>query len=76
MQAMISSVVIPQHRGGFMNLNAFVSQVGSGIGTMLAGFIVIKQIDGSLLHYNYVGYFAIVVCLSSIFLASRIKPIS
>jgi len=76
MQAMISSVVIPQHRGGFMNLNAFVSQVGSGIGTMLAGFIVIKQTDGSLLHYNYVGYFAIVVCLSSIFLASRIKPIS
>ena len=54
MQAMVASVVEPQQRGGFMNLNAFVSQVASGIGTMLAGYIVIKQTDGTLLNYNYV----------------------
>ena len=76
MQALISSVVTPQQRGGFMNLNAFVSQVASGIGAMLAGYIVVKQENGTLLNYNYVGFFAIGLCLVSIFLASRIKAIS
>jgi len=73
MQAMVTSVVSPQQRGGFMNLNAFVSQVASGFGAMLAGFIVVKQSDGTLLHYDYVGYFAIILCLASVFLATRIK---
>jgi predicted MFS family arabinose efflux permease len=76
MQALVSSVVMPEHRGGFMNINAFVSQVSSGIGTMLAGAIVVRDSNGFLNNYEYVGYFAITLSLISVFLAARIKHIS
>jgi predicted MFS family arabinose efflux permease len=76
MQTLVSSVVMPEHRGGFMNINAFVSQVSSGIGTMLAGAIVVRDSNGFLNNYEYVGYFAITLSLISVFLASRIKHIS
>jgi len=75
-QALISSVVNPQQRGGFMSINGSVQQLATGFAAMLGGVIVSKSPDGHLLYYNWVGYFSIALILVSVWLAGRVKPIA
>ena len=74
-QALISSVVNPQQRGGFMSINGSVQQLATGFAALLGGFIVVKNPDGHLLHYDWVGYFSIALILVSVWLAGRVKPV-
>lgn len=75
MQAIVSGVVPPQQRGGFMSINSSVQQLATGLAAMLGGAIVHKSADGYIEHYSIVGYFSILLILVSIWLAGRIKPI-
>lgn len=72
--AMISSVVKPHQRGGFMNINTSLQQLATGLASFMAGMIVSKGADGKLMHYNYVGYIAAIACVCTIFIAAKIKP--
>ncbi|HLP94942.1 MAG TPA: MFS transporter [Saprospiraceae bacterium] len=74
-QALVSSVVHPQKRGGFMSINSSMQQLSTGLASMLGGAIVSKTADGHILHYNWVGYLSMVLILTSIWLAGRVKPI-
>jgi len=74
-QAMVSSVVDPQHRGGFMSINSSVQLLAQAVATYGAGLIVQKAPDGQLLHYAWVGYASMAVIFLSIFIAQRVKPI-
>lgn len=71
-QAMISNVVTPQHRGSFMSFNSSVQQLGTAAASFIAGMIVIKGGDGKIQHYNWLGYFSIVVLVVCFFLARRL----
>ena len=75
-QALVSSVVNPQQRGGFMSINGSVQQLATGFSAMIAGAIVTKSPEGHLEHYDWVGYFSIALILVSIWLAGRVKPLS
>jgi predicted MFS family arabinose efflux permease len=74
-QAIITSVVHPQQRGGFMSINSSVQQLSTGFSAMLAGFIVQKTETGQLMNYHYVGYIGIALTLVCIFIAKRVKSI-
>lgn len=74
-QAIVSGVVSPQQRGGFMSINSSVQQLSTGIAANIAGLIVSEGPNGRIEHYNWVGYFSIVLITASIFLAKRVKPI-
>lgn len=74
-QALVSSVVHPQKRGGFMSINSSMQQLSTGMASMLGGAIVSKTADGHILHYNWVGYLSMALILTSIWLAGRVKPI-
>ncbi|WP_266362635.1 MFS transporter [Tellurirhabdus rosea] len=74
-QAIASSVVLPQHRGGFMSLNSSVQLLAQSAATYGAGLIVTKAPNGQLLHYNWVGYASILVMFASIFIARTVKPV-
>ncbi|MFN8354028.1 MAG: MFS transporter [Spirosomataceae bacterium] len=74
-QAMLSSVVLPQNRGGFMSINTAVMQLSSATGSFVAGMIVQKGSDGLLHHYPYVGYMAIIAMICAIIVARKIKPV-
>ncbi|MBN8679381.1 MAG: MFS transporter [Chitinophagales bacterium] len=74
-QALVSSVVHPQKRGGFMSINSSMQQLSTGMASMLGGAIVSKTADGHILHYNWVGYLSMSLILLSIWLAGRVKPI-
>ena len=58
-QAMISNVVPPEQRGGFMSFNSSIQQLGTTIASLIAGFIVVKHPDGKIYHYDWLGYFSI-----------------
>jgi len=67
-QAMISEVVKAEQRGSFMSVNGSVQQLGSGIAALAAGGIVITEKSGKISNYEWVGYFSILVLLSSMIL--------
>ena len=67
-QAMISNVVSPEQRGSFMTFNSSVQQLGTGIASLIAGFIVTKDNTGRLYRYEWVGYISIVVLLLGLIL--------
>ncbi len=65
-QAMISEIVSPEQRGSFMSFNGCVQQAGTGMASMLAGYIVYNDRNGRLYHYEWLGYISIlilIVCL-------------
>ncbi len=62
-QAMISNVVSHEQRGSFMTFNSSVQQLGTGIASLISGFIVTKDSTGKLYRYEWVGYISIVVLL-------------
>ena len=65
-QAMLSNVVDARHKGSFMSFNSSIQQFGSGLASLMAGYIVDKDVDGKILHYPLLGYGSVlilVVCL-------------
>lgn len=74
-QAITSSVVTPQQRGGFMSINSSVQLLAQAIATFIGGSIIQKMPSGRLEQYNWVGYFSISMILLSILIARKVKPI-
>ena len=74
-QAMTSSVVLPQHRGSFMAINSSLQLLMQAVAVYLAGIVIQKAPDGKLLHYDWVGYGAMILITLSIFIARRVKPV-
>jgi len=74
-QAMTSSVVLPQHRGSFMAINSSLQLLMQAVAVYLAGIIIQKAPDGKLLHYDWVGYGAMILITLSVFIARRVKPV-
>lgn len=76
MQAMVSSVVNPQQRGGFMAINSSVQLLAQAIATSIGGAIIIQEPSGYLAHYNYVGYYAMAMLLIGVFVAKKLKAVA
>jgi predicted MFS family arabinose efflux permease len=72
--ALVTSTVPSSHRAGFMSLNSSFQQMTSGVAAYIAGRIVTKAPTGELLHYNRVGYFAMVASMLCIWIALNIRP--
>ena len=58
--ALTTAVPDPQDRGAFMSINSSVQQISGGIGSAVAGLIVVQTSSGALQHYNYLG--DVVIC--------------
>jgi hypothetical protein len=50
-------------------------QLGSGAASFAGGLIVEKAADGTLLHYNWVGYMSIFFMVIGIILGKYVKPV-
>jgi MFS transporter, DHA1 family, inner membrane transport protein len=74
-QALVSNVVPPQQRGGFMSINSSLQSLAGGLGSAFAGMIVYTSATGRFENYQYVGYFSISMIIIAIFLARKIKPL-
>ena len=74
MQAIVSGVVDNQQRGGFTSINSSMIQLGSGAASLVGGLIVEKAPNGTLLHYEWVGYMSISFMIVGIILGKYIRP--
>ncbi len=73
--AMVTGSVEPARRGGFMSANSAVQHFSTGLGAYLAGRIIVANpADGSILHFDRVGYIGVVATLLSVWLAGRVRP--
>jgi predicted MFS family arabinose efflux permease len=73
-QALMSGVPDPADRGAFMSLNSSIQHFSGGLAAMLAGFIVVKQPDGTLEHYPILGYvvaFAMIITLVMMYVINK-----
>ncbi|PWK26412.1 putative MFS family arabinose efflux permease [Arcicella aurantiaca] len=74
MQAIVSGVVDNEQRGGFTSISSSMVQLGSGAASFVGGLIVQKAADGTLLHYEWVGYLSITFMIIGIILGKYVKP--
>ncbi len=71
--AMVSNVVTPEHRGSFQSFNSSMQQLGTGLASLLAGFIITKDsLTGKIVGYETVGYLSIFALLLCVALARTI----
>ena len=71
-QTLTVNSIEPRYRGGFMSLNSALMQFSSGLASFLAGKVVNRLADGSLLHYDLLGYSTIVFSLLTIPIALKL----
>jgi MFS transporter, DHA1 family, inner membrane transport protein len=71
-QAMVSNVVPPEQRGSFQSFNSSIQQLGTGIASLLAGYIVVKTPSGDIENFNIVGFISMAVLSSCILIGNII----
>jgi DHA1 family inner membrane transport protein len=74
-QALVTSVVPPDMRGGFMNLNSSLQQLSLGLTSFIGGMIITKNAVGELQHYEIIGYMSIAVGLICLFVTWKVKAV-
>jgi predicted MFS family arabinose efflux permease len=72
---LVTSVVRPENRGSFMSVRNSINEAALALSSLIAGLIVTEGTDGTLQHFNYVGYVAIGMSVVAIFLARRVKMV-
>jgi predicted MFS family arabinose efflux permease len=55
-QALISAIPDPSQRGSFSSVSASLQQLSGGLGSVLAAWIIAENADGSLRHFDWLGY--------------------
>jgi predicted MFS family arabinose efflux permease len=63
-QALVASVPAPQQRGAFNAISASIQQLSGAVASVVAGHIVSIGADGSLQHFEVLGY--IVICTATL----------
>lgn len=71
-QAMVSNVADIRYRGSFQNFNSSMQQAGTGLASLLAGFIVIEKGNGRIGNYAILGIISVTALLISLWLAQSI----
>jgi predicted MFS family arabinose efflux permease len=65
-QALISAIPEPSQRGSFSAVSSSVQQFSGGLGSVLAAAIIAENADGSLRHFDRVGYVVVATTLISV----------
>lgn len=71
-QAIVTLAVPSSRRGAFLSLSSCARDLASGIASTLGGWIVTKQPNGHLIHFNWLGWIAVAGGLLSILLARTV----
>ena len=71
-QAIVTLAVPSSRRGAFLSLTSCARDLASGVSSTLGGWIVTKQPNGHLVHFNWLGWIAVGTGLLSILLARRV----
>lgn len=72
-QAIVTLAVPSSRRGAFLSLTSCARDLASGVASTLGGWIVVKQPNGHLVHFNWLGWIAVAAGLLSILLARTVR---
>ncbi len=73
--ALITESVHPANRGSFMSFMSAVQQWSAGLASFLAGLVIATTTAGALLHYEWVGAFAVVATVVCLFLVRQLHVV-
>jgi predicted MFS family arabinose efflux permease len=65
-QALITAIPEPSQRGSFSAVSASLQQFSGGLGSVLAAAIIVQNADGSLRHFDRLGYIVVATSLASL----------
>jgi predicted MFS family arabinose efflux permease len=65
-QALISAIPIASQRGSFSAVSASLQQLSGGLGSVLAAAIIAQNVDGSLRHFERLGYIVVTTSILSL----------
>jgi len=73
-QALISAIPAPHQRGSFSAISASLQQLSGGLGSALAAAVIAQNDDGSLRHFDRLGFIVIatsLVALAAMYFVQR-----
>jgi predicted MFS family arabinose efflux permease len=73
-QALMSAIPAANQRGSFSAISASVQQLSGGLGSVLAAAIITQNPDGSLSHFDRIGYVVVgtsLVALTAMYFVQR-----
>jgi predicted MFS family arabinose efflux permease len=65
-QALISAIPEASQRGSFSAVSASLQQLSGGLGSVFAAAIIAENADGSLRHFDWLGYVVVATSLVSL----------
>ena len=72
---LVTSVVRPEQRGGFMSLRASFNQAGMGAASFVAGLLITTGPGGEMVGYGTVGWLASAMSVGAVALAWRLRAV-
>src|ERR1700761_3138153 len=76
-QALISAIPDPSQRGSFSAIGASLQQLSGGLGSVLAAALIAQNADGSLVHFDRLGFVVVTTALISLVLMYLVqRPIA
>lgn len=73
-QALMSAIPDPSQRGSFSAVSASLQQLSGGLGSVLAAAIIAQAADGSLIHFDRLGYVVVattIVALGAMYFVQK-----
>jgi predicted MFS family arabinose efflux permease len=67
-QALISAIPDASQRGSFSAISASLQQLSGGLGSVLAAAIIAQNADGSLRHFDRLGYIVVATSIGALIL--------
>jgi predicted MFS family arabinose efflux permease len=71
-QALISAIPDPARRGSFNAVSASLQQLAGGVSAAVAGWLLVQRPDGSLGHFDWLGYVVMAIALVTVALMFRV----
>jgi DHA1 family inner membrane transport protein len=72
--ALITGLVEPRKRGGFLSVNSAVQHLSMGLGSFVAGLVLVEAPDKTILNYPWVGLMAAASTILSVWLSRYVRP--
>lgn len=71
--ALINASALPQHRGSLTSFTAALQSACSACAAIGAGHVIQRSTTGTLLHYQGVGVFAVIMTLCAVFWSRKLR---
>ena len=65
-QALVSAIPEVTRRGAFNAISASLQQLAGGVSAAVAGAVIVEAADGTILHFNWLGYIVMCTTLASL----------